>query len=248
MEEAEKLLDQTLQGARSRGNLRHEAATLGVLGVLYMQTGRDAEAEQSYVQSIARAREVGDLRLEANSQGNLSALWGSRGRLAEAEELLWKSINAIREVGDRGSEAVRLANLASVLTHSERFAEAEQVVADALSLARETGSVRTEGNLRSSIAMIERTRGNLQAALENYRASFDCYRRSGEAFFAATVQCEIAVTLLRVGRREDAIAPWNEGMTALAGFGDDENLDSYRKAMQEACEALGYTPLPEPLT
>jgi tetratricopeptide (TPR) repeat protein len=177
---AEGHLKQALRSFRSESDLRGEADSLNILGVIAQTRGDLAEAERLFRESLAIKREMGDRQGEAYSLGNLGNIAQTRGDLAEAERLHRESLAIEREICNRQGEANSLNNLGNIAITRGDLAEAERLFRESLAIKREIGDRQGEAYSLGNLGSIAQTRGDLAEAERFCRESLAIIRDIGD--------------------------------------------------------------------
>ena len=98
------------------------------IGLLRLETGRNAEASVAFAEGLAQAEEIGIRRCEMYAWECLARLSDSEGDLKAAQERFRRSLSIAGEVGDRRHCAVTLVRLARTLLKRERARDAYRLL------------------------------------------------------------------------------------------------------------------------
>lgn len=112
LDEAERLFEQALDGARAIGDRASEAMAVGNYAILHYDRGQIERAAELFEAALAIAREIGERRRETMTLGNLAAAYHDLGRLFDAARAFELGLAGARELGLRRSEAIMLGNYA----------------------------------------------------------------------------------------------------------------------------------------
>jgi len=113
-DDAQALLQQTLDEARAIGLLRPQAHCLASLGMLADRRGDPMRNFELLRESLDLWRRAGDLRNEAGGLGNLGIGWLGLGNVTAARRDLEEALRLVRQNGDRGPECAFLCNLSAL--------------------------------------------------------------------------------------------------------------------------------------
>src|SRR5262249_39306912 len=107
--------------SRELGQRRLEGDTLGILGSVYRQMHRDADAVEQLHEALAISRETGDRRLEIDTHNSLGETVLSMGQAEDAVAHHATAHHLARQPGDRLEQARALKGLAlACSTHGDR--------------------------------------------------------------------------------------------------------------------------------
>lgn len=120
---ATETLNQSLEVRQKIGDAFGLVAGLNNRGIIYLGTGRLAEAEASYLESLSFARQIGSLSVEGNVLSNLAELKLAQGDLDAAERYIEEAMPILRQVGDQDG-------LEEAQGHRETLAQKRHALAD----------------------------------------------------------------------------------------------------------------------
>jgi tetratricopeptide (TPR) repeat protein len=240
--EAEKRLEEALAVWRSIGDTSRERLDLGNLTLVYLQSGRMAEAETGFHRCLERDREAGDVNRTAQSLANMRL---AAGDLKGAEAGYLRALEIFRDTGDRRSEGRALGNLHQVLAQTGRIEEAERSGREALAIHREVHNRVSEGILLGNFADLYSRSGRAELAETTFGEALAVVRQTGDRRVEGSTLCSLACHLISTGRAGEARQAWVEGTTCLESAGDVESRDAARSSMREACARAGVATLDE---
>jgi tetratricopeptide (TPR) repeat protein len=141
--ESQRLLEDSIQGARLRGESSTGlAGALNDLGTVYQNEGRLREAECAYREALSHLTRLPGANLRVGlTLWNVATLRLAEGKPSEAEKL-YLDAKRILSSGDRTPSpelAVVLCGLADVYRETGRYEEARRAAEDALKIMRGTG-------------------------------------------------------------------------------------------------------------
>jgi tetratricopeptide (TPR) repeat protein len=211
--------DDYMMGCRAIGNLASLCAAVG--------RHDEAVAGHLRVAELARARQ--DRVVEGLAAGNLAFAYAAMGRMDEAEQGFSNGLAIAREVNDQRSVCVCMGNLADVQFRRGLHAIAIANNNVALTVARETGNLRFEGVwLANAADMAARspsaTATDRVAAEAQFRSAIAIQGDVGDIANRAFAQGRFASLLGDLGRRDEALALYDESMAALESLKRVANL------------------------
>ncbi|MBS1808349.1 MAG: CHAT domain-containing protein [Acidobacteria bacterium] len=154
--------------SQRRGYKAREAHATNLLALAAMSLGRVTEAiplfkEAATLSSEANSDDVSKMQVMALERaGRLSRIVG------RYEDALWcfdQALQLLRRRNEPGAEAYMLANLSAVYSDTGDFTKALQTLQTALPLSQRLGNRQLEKSLLTKFLIIEKGRGNLDAAL-----------------------------------------------------------------------------------
>lgn len=127
-----------------------------------------------------------------------------------------------RDLGDEHLTARARYHLCSVYFHKGLYAEATRYGLEALATFRHVApDSKYVAATLIELGNVARRQGEFALAERRYVAAIDCYRRLDNAGNLATTLLNLAETLQAVGRFEEALAHYQEGIHLLATAGDE---------------------------
>ena len=148
--------------------------------------------------------ETGTLVADALAVCGLTQSLGARHE--EAAATLGRSVAVARAAADERTLAVALGSLAFALQRDDKLDEAQRAHEEALELAEAAGDAGHIATTRLNLAGINKTRGDVAAALTHLEAAVDMGRRSGRASTVRQALLNLANLNLYLGRRARARA------------------------------------------
>jgi CHAT domain-containing protein len=178
-ESASSFLQQALDAFNRARDLQAAARAKSNLGRVKLRVGRANEAERLLRESLDQLHMLPDRRAEANALNYLGQALETRSR-AEARIQYEKALAMFRSVGDRGGESSALYNLGRLSTANGEVESAIEFLNRSLAIRREIGVFDLEAEGLYSLAVAERSRGNLltaQTDIEEALRNLDSSRR-----------------------------------------------------------------------
>ena len=161
---ARRLWEESLALYEELGDRTGIGRTLGELGVLALEEGKDDEAAALYARAAGMFREDGDDRRLAVVVTNLGSLALKRADYAEAEAQLEASIELVRRVGDDEGMAESLRLLGSVALARGDDTRAAKHFAESLALSAEIGFPESVAYCLSGLGQVAVARGDAAGA------------------------------------------------------------------------------------
>ena len=155
---------------RAEMTARRRAALQVNMAIALRHLGDPVKAEKAFTEAADTYQELGDSARLSNALLNLGLTkhLGFRD-LTEAEGLFSRALALAREAGDRPEEIQDLFYLGRLHLGQGRSEDAEQAFTESLRLAEESGSAEGIWSAREGLGRTAELRGDLQAALSQYR-------------------------------------------------------------------------------
>ena len=184
-----------------------------VLGTVYSNDGRLAEAEQQYEVARVLASRSGSFRDEARATALLAYILYYRGDVAHAEGLALQALEWLGRTGDTHLELQTLRLLARFALLRDELALAEERLQEALPIALEHGGWLVTDTYRHLVEVLVR-----QQRIDEARELFEFARRDLPEEVAYARACHLVA----------------EGLVNAA----DRDLDGARRCLTEALGIL----------
>lgn len=136
-QQAQQLLEQSLEFNRSLGRKNETMRVLNNLGLILYHQNQYQSAEVYYQEVLAIAKELKDTGAVAAVKANLGLTAQDEGRFPESETLLRESIVLFNDLHDRDSVVMHKANLANTLSYQGKFLEALDLHKESLQVHRD---------------------------------------------------------------------------------------------------------------
>ena len=140
------------------------AAILRRLGNVSLVALDLVSANRYYREALQIAREIGSVAEEANVLNGMAMLEDGRGDLGKAAEIERRLIALGRETQNTGTQQSSLANLSDIMLASGEVDAAQENVEAALKVASAIGERESAADDLTSLAGIDRVKGDLQTA------------------------------------------------------------------------------------
>jgi CHAT domain-containing protein len=138
-EEAESLARQTLSAALKENEAYFEAASLGNLGWVLLNTNRYDQSIYWLERALAGFKQLGSMSLTARTVGNLASCYMRLGDYDSAEKLFREAESQARNTGNRYDQQTWLGNLGNILLLRGDFGAAATKYREALDISRALG-------------------------------------------------------------------------------------------------------------
>jgi DNA-binding SARP family transcriptional activator len=207
-----------LFGATS--DLRGEAETLGLLGIITMERGRAGDAIDFYERAIELSKRIGYRHGEAvNTANRANAFWYA-GRATESLESFTTAISLFRSIGHHRGEAMVQANAASLL-HS-LMGDDETASSYCLSALAYFTSVANEdgvAQVRCNLADIARRAGAYEDAADHIEHGLAAVAHTGNRWLEVQLLYSHSQLELEIGQAGAAERMATRGLELCAELG-----------------------------
>jgi CHAT domain-containing protein/Tfp pilus assembly protein PilF len=163
--------EQALSLARSTANSTFEATILNNLGNLYRLLGEPRRALTTHEEALTLARRTGSAENEARALNTLGSTYYRLGEFQKALDHHDQALAIRRQIGDLFGEGASRDGAGQAwhrLGNSERAIEQ---LREALRIRRAISERESESDTLMHLALVERDRGNLTAALDHMEAA-----------------------------------------------------------------------------
>ena len=207
-----------LFGATS--DLRGEAETLGLLGIITMERGRATDAIDFYERAIELSKRIGYRHGEAVNTANRANAYWYAGRAAESLDSFTAAIDLFRSIEHHRGEAMVQANAASLL-HS-LVGDDETATTYCLSALSYFASVDNEdgaAQVRCNLADIARRATRFEEAASHVEHGLASVARTGNRWLEVQLLSTEAQLELEVGQAGAAERIATRGLELCAELG-----------------------------
>jgi DNA-binding SARP family transcriptional activator/predicted ATPase len=219
------------------------AMTTDLLGGLAWDQGDYERAAQMHAQAADAFQTLGDQLHEAQSLNNLGSTYWELGRYADARATHERSILVCRELGNKLGEGDNIDNLGGVAWVLGNYTLALRQYRAALDLRESVNDLWGVAISLSNLASTYRMQGAYAEALDYYQRSLPLYDQVGRKRSRAYVIEGEGLTLLALGRLEEAWARLQDAFALRSEIGDRTHLVEIHAAMLHA--ALARQDLPQ---
>ncbi|MEP7057538.1 MAG: hypothetical protein ABI809_07175, partial [Caldimonas sp.] len=200
-DDAQALLQQTLDEARARGLLKAQADCLNSLAVLAGSQDDPVRMPGLFREGLNLYRQTGDRRGEATALGNVGGAWLNLGDLAAARHDLEDGLRLTRQNGDRVAECAPLCSLSALALWQDDDARALAFARSALDTAMAVQARDWEAEASTRLGDAEAALGRLAPAAQAYaRAAYVAHAvSSGWQFEASAGLARLALAQGDIG-------------------------------------------------
>jgi len=174
--EAIPLLQESVEGARVRGDPRQVAITYNSLGMVHHRLGELREAIEAYEESLRHIPEEDVLR-RAQVTGNLGAVYADLREWPRSEQLLQGSLALAGRGGDVRAQAQALNNLVRVYQNLGWPERAIQASRDSVTHFKELRDVRAAAIVQRNLAKLYSGEGDREQARHAYEDALRLFTR-----------------------------------------------------------------------
>jgi tetratricopeptide (TPR) repeat protein len=178
--------------------------TLGEIGHCLLALGRWDGAAAAYQDVIAHATRSGDDRSVAVANGQLAAVRLEQGRYSEALAGYTTAREVFQKLGEPRSVAVIWHQIGMVHQAEGRFEAAEQSYQQALALHVQQNDQASQALTLDQLGLLYDEQGRLEDAVGFHRQAVDIDARSGDHATEGRHRSNLALTLLGLGRHDQA--------------------------------------------
>ena len=243
---------------REIGMNKEVGDTLMDMGSLLSDLGQSDQALQAFQEALRVQRESGDENFEALSLSNIASVYESRGDTGSALTYYQQALQLREKLAVPGFLAEALAGLGRTYAYDSQYDDALKSFVRALDLTRKANDPREGAFISRYMGLIFADEGRYGAAvtsmLDSLKALKDLGDQKSRDF--ASIQNELAVTLARAGRFDEAKAALDPAQAAARDLKNDAlsaqilntqgEIDLYRgdlanahQAFQRAIQTLG---------
>lgn len=201
--EAARQLRQASVLARSAGNLAVEANNLGNLAIVTDALGQVGEAAVAYEELIPLFRRTGSRDGEAHAASNVADVYRRLGRYDDAVRSGMRAADLFHEIGD-AQEAAALTHVAAARTDLGDHVEALRLAKQGLAISMRANHRYLEVASVGVIGYALYGAGDFEASLRHATRSLELAEALDSRDLLGKCHCEVAETLLALGRLEEA--------------------------------------------
>ena len=207
------------------------AMTTDILGGLAWDQGDYERAATLHAQAADAFQTLGDQIHEAQSLNNLGSAYWELGRYADARTTHERSILVCRELGNKLSEGDNIDNLGGVAWSLGDYNHAIRQYRAALDLRESINDLWGVSISLSNLASAYRMQGDYEQALDYSRRALPLYEQVGRKRGKAYVIEGEALSLLGLGRADEAWARLHDALALRTEIGDRTHLIEIHAAM-----------------
>jgi class 3 adenylate cyclase len=200
-----------------------------VRALLLAMLGRIEEAWAIALPAEEWARELGH-DFEAAWLGEIAVVAGD---LPAAAAYLTTACASMEKSGSTGSLATTASRLGHVLCRLGRYDDAEDFAEKGCRLS-DPADVDSQGTWRQAMALVRSARGEHAAAESLAREALSWAERSDSPLYLGEVYADLAEVLEAAGRRDEAVAAWQEALDLY----ERKEIVPYVRRVRERLAAL----------
>lgn len=233
LDQAEKVMRQTLHIDEKLESDAGRAATYGNLGLVCQMRGDLDQAEEMHRKSLEIEEKLGRRECMADDYGNLGLVYRKRGDLDRAEEMHRKSLDINEKLGRPEGIANEYGNLGLVYQKRGELDRAEEMLRRSLEVYEELG--RLEGMARSygNLGMVFGKRGDLDRAEEMFRKSLEMSEKLGLPEWMASQYGNLGLVYEQRGDMELAREYWTRARDLFEQIGMPHKVDKRQRWIDE---------------
>lgn len=221
-EESQRLSEEVLVAARSRGDGELASAALNNLGILAWARNQIPEAEAHLIEALAYHRESGLRRGEAANLVNLGILSSQRSNWDDANRRYESALALFRELGDLSGEAVVYNSLGVLAWRRGEVDRSETMHTRALELRRRLGLRAHEAASLHNLGTIAHARGDLDRAVQLFDQALALRQDLGDREGAASTLSTLAAVAIDRGSLAVAESRLRESLAVFRDLGRTE--------------------------
>lgn len=212
-------LEKSLEISKELGYRENEANALCNIGLVKLRTGRESEARTRFEESYELMTQLGHVHGQANLLRNLGVILSRTGAFDEALATAERSIALSRSVDDRAGECRAMIGAGNVLCETGRFDEAHERYSQALVTLGDLGDRDLEGIILTNIAVLKMETGDYRDILPLLEKALRIAGESGDDEGETEILSLVWHPLVRLGRRDEAIASCRRGLELSSRIG-----------------------------
>ncbi len=222
--------------------IQNQAATLGLLGRLYVDLGDYPTALDYHLQRLAMAEQAGDALGQAGASLNMGVLYSDVGNSAQAIVFYEQALTLYRRAGHVEGEARTLNSCCVDYTCLGNYARALEDGFKSLQLFEKSGDEYGQGVALSSVGEAFAASGELDKALESFFRALDLLKRRSsdlKSIEALSTLQNIGETYLRK-RQLDLALKFLQQTATLAAEASLKRIEfQCHRLIAQACELEG---------
>lgn len=199
------ILNEAIQMARTRKDLKQEAALRGHFGLVFMKMGDKEKALDYTREAIRLFYELDEMVSAARFGANLGTIYYYQNRYPEALEAYQEALKVATEIGDVNFHTKMLINSGSIYTIMGDYEKALRLYQQALVTARSNLNKKWEAIVLNNIGNIYATVGRHQEALGYFEDAFHLNEEIGDISGIAVRYGNIGDSYAHLGRPDKAL-------------------------------------------
>lgn len=205
LQKAVTTLNNALQMARAKKDLRREAAIKGHLGLVLLKTGEKERSLELTQQAINHFNDMDDRVSIARCKSTLALNYYYQSRYHEALQAYESALGVARDIGDIAFETKMVINTASIYTIMGEYEKALHMYEQALESARSNMNRKWEAIVLNNIGNILATVGDHQQSLRYFEQAFTINEEIDDKSGIAVRYGNIGDSYAHMGQAEKAL-------------------------------------------
>jgi tetratricopeptide (TPR) repeat protein len=247
-EQAQAMLERSLEILRPLNELRVMVESLTFLGVVMLLTGNYARAAELFDEGLEKATAVGDQWFSAmclSEQVNVALMIG---KTENAHERMQSAVASWRAIGDPRFTAFGLNLLSQSALGLGLYDEARAALEESVALNSSVGARWNLGSAYQGLGSVAQAQGEHLQAVDMFRKGVDTFAELGARQFVAQGLAEMGQSLLVLGNHVEAERIWRESLliatethgtpVALAALVGLANLQTRQGDLEHALELV----------
>lgn len=198
------------------------ASALNNVGVVHHMMANYDKALDYFQRAIAEFNELGDQRNIAGTMNNIANIYLKNARYEDALEYYQKALSIKRDLDDETGIKTALGSIGSIYMALKKFDKSLQFYIEALEIAEKTNDTQEQISLFYNIGNVQREKGLLQVAIQNYQKSYDKAAQVAENAKACRALIEMAEVYVKTGTLAKAEEALGTGLKLSEQIGDNE--------------------------
>ena len=207
--EAEKIIRREFERAKSKNDLKMQAAFIARYAMMKRDQVASEDALQLPTNALQFTRSIGDTWLEAELLGSLSTSLLLLGRNEEALERLQQGLVLCRQNEDLKIEAALLGKLGQYHIHEGDIRQSVDAYQSAVQLHRRLGDRSGEARVLGNLGENHIANGAGELALKTFRRAIQLHQQTGQRDWEALSHTNMGSLLTDLGRFEEALTAFD---------------------------------------
>lgn len=203
--EAQPVLHQALELAKTRQKQKLTAASLNNIGLSHYCLGDYGAAQACYQEALPIFQAARDRRGQSAVLNNLGVVSNEQGDNVAAAAYYRQALALHRQTGNRRGECLVLGNLGVIAAAQGAFTEARAYHTQSRRIARKIGHRLFEGNAWLNLGNVSLYLGLSQEAGKCYQTALDLYRQIGNRAGEGWAYTYMSLLAHRQGEQEPAL-------------------------------------------
>jgi CHAT domain-containing protein len=233
--------EESLQLWRATGARDAEAATLAVIGLVYISCGEGKKALDFLSQALPLLRAAGKRSLEANTLVGIGSAYGLQGEHQKGLDFYNQALSLYRALGDRHGEATTLNRIGAAYGGIGDRQKAIDLYNKSLPLLRAAGDRSEEAMTLIALGAFHISLGETQKALASYNRALPLYRALGDRGGEGMTLVGVGDVYHLLGENQKALDLYNEALKLHRAIGGSAGESQTLKSIGNVYNSLGET-------